>query len=95
MESLPECWDRLGPLVPIVSSAGARSSLAFIVLWGSLLGLGCECRCSVGGVGSRVGPSLTHGLWFREIHINRGLIGVGWAEPCSPPHYAVPCSLFI
>ena len=38
VESTPECWDRLGPPVPTVSSACSWSGLAIIVLWGSMLG---------------------------------------------------------
>ena len=95
VEPSPECWDRLGPLVPIVSSACVRSGLAFTVLWGTVLGLGCECGRSVGGVGSSVGHGLAHGFQLGEIHMDRGFVGAGWAEPCSPPHHRVPCSLSI
>ena len=88
MESTPECWDRLGPPVPAVSLACTWSGLAIIVLWGSMLGLGGEPGCSVGGVGSRAGDGFTHGFQLGEIHIDGGVVGFGRAEPCSLAHPA-------
>ena len=77
MESLPDCWDRLGPPTPAVPLACSWSCLAIFVLWGFMLGLGCERGCLVGGVGSRVGHDLTHGFQLGEIHLDRGVVGFG------------------
>ena len=95
MESLLECWDKLRPPVPPGSLACARSGLAIFVQWGPLLGLSCERWHSVGGARSRVGHGLTHDFQLAEIHLNLGFVHVGWTEPCSPPHRAVPCALSI
>lgn len=95
VECLPECWDRLEPPMPAVSSVYVQRGLAFIVLWGSLLGLSWERGCSVGGARSRVGHGLVHSFQLGEIHLDGGFVGVGWAELCSPPHHAVPCAIYL
>ena len=60
-----------------------------------MFGLSCERGCSVGGVGSRVGHGLTHGFQLGEIHLDKGVVGFGWAESCLPAHPVLPCSLSI
>ena len=46
VESLPECWDQLGPPVPILSLACALGGLAFLVpqgpLWASVVSMGAQ-----------------------------------------------------